>query len=61
MDITRPKMLAQMKTYFLSYNLLDKVISYVKDEGGNLSNLTKTIFSIVKCAPLVVDTPWQGT
>jgi hypothetical protein len=42
-DITRAKMLAQVKEFFSSYNLLDKVISYVKDEGGNLSILTQKI------------------
>ncbi len=61
MDITRDKMLAQMKAFLSSYNLLDKLISYGKDEGGSLSILTKMISSVVKCALLAFDTPWQGT
>ncbi len=50
---------AQMKTFLSSYNLLDKVISYVKDEGGNLSILTKIISFMVKCALFAFDTSWQ--
>jgi hypothetical protein len=52
-------MLAQMKTFLSLYNLLDKVISYVKDEGGTLSILTKTNFFMVKCALSAFDTSWQ--
>jgi len=32
-------MVAQMKELLSSYNLLNKLIAYVKDEGGNLSTL----------------------
>jgi hypothetical protein len=42
---------------FSSYNLLDKLITHVKDEGGNLSTLAQTFDFMVKCVPLVLVTP----
>jgi hypothetical protein len=45
---------------FSSYNLLDKLITYVKDEGGNLSTLARALNFMVKCVSLVLVTPWQG-
>ncbi len=54
-------MLAQVKAFLFSYNFLDKVISYVNDEGGNLSIFTKIISFMVKCALSAFDTPWRGT
>jgi hypothetical protein len=30
-------MIAQAKDFLSSYNLLDKLIAYVNDEGGNMS------------------------
>jgi hypothetical protein len=35
-----------------SYNLLYKLITYVKDKGGNLSTLAQALISIVNYGPL---------
>ncbi len=34
-------MAMQLKDFLVQYKLLDKVMAYVKDEGVNLSTLTK--------------------
>ncbi len=34
------------------YNLLDKLIAYVKDDGDNMSTLTQALTSIIICGPL---------
>jgi hypothetical protein len=40
--------------YLLSfYNLLDKLIAYVKDEGYRMPNFAQTINYMVKCVHLV--------
>jgi hypothetical protein len=36
-DTTRIAMVAQVKDLLSSYDLLDKLIAYVKDDDGNLS------------------------
>jgi hypothetical protein len=38
-DLAENAMVAQVKDLLLFYNLLDKIIAYVKNEGGNLSTL----------------------
>jgi len=38
-------MAVQVKDLLSSYNLLDKLIAYVKDEGGNLSTLIEALTS----------------
>ncbi len=52
-------MVAQMKELLSSYNLLDKLIAYVKDEGGNLSTLAQACTFVVSCGPLALVVPWQ--
>jgi hypothetical protein len=42
------------------YNLFDKVVEYVRDEGGNLSTLAKALTSIEICNLLAFKVPWQG-
>jgi hypothetical protein len=60
-NTSRVVMVAQVKELLLSYNLLDKLIAYVKDEGGNLSTFTRALSSMVSCAPLKLAAPWQGS
>jgi len=50
-----------VKELLRSYNLLDKLIAYVKDKGGNLSTLVRALNSMVSCAPLKLTTPCQGS
>ncbi len=38
-NASRVAMVAQVKDFLSSYNLLDKLIVYVKDKGGNMSTL----------------------
>jgi uncharacterized membrane protein YccF (DUF307 family) len=47
--------------FLLSFNLLDKLIVYMKDEGGNLSTLAWAFTSMVKCVSLALTIPWQGS
>jgi hypothetical protein len=60
-DTSGAAMVAQVKELLLSYNLLDKIITYVKDKGGNLSSLARTLSFVVSCAPLKLAIPWQGS
>jgi hypothetical protein len=45
-------MVVQLEDLLIWYELLDKVIPYVEDEGVNLNTLTTTLISIVSCVPL---------
>jgi hypothetical protein len=42
-------MAAQVKKLLSSYNLLDKLIAYVKDKGGNMSTHAKALSYVVSC------------
>jgi hypothetical protein len=44
----------QFKDLLSSYNLLEKLIVYGKDEGGNLSTLARAFTSMVKCGPFTI-------
>jgi len=54
-------MATQIKDLLSLYNLLNKLITYVKDENGNLSTFPKTLISIFSCGPLGLTIPWQGS
>jgi hypothetical protein len=47
-----------LKDLFAQYELLNKVIAYVKDEGANLNTLTTKLTSIVSCVPLQLPQPY---
>jgi len=51
-DMFRVAMVVQIKDFLSSYNLQNKLIVYVKDEGGKLSTLGQVFFSIVNYGPL---------
>jgi len=51
-------MVIQSKDVFVHYDLLDKVIAYVKDEGANLNTLTRTLSNIMSCVPLLLPQPY---
>jgi hypothetical protein len=42
----------QVKVFLLKFNLTNKVIAYVKDEGANLNSLTIALTFVVSCEPL---------
>jgi len=45
-------MATQVKELLSSYNLLDKLIAYVKDKRGNLSTIARALSYVVSCVPL---------
>ncbi len=51
-------MVVWVKDLLSSYNILDKLIAYVKDEGGNLSTLTQALTLVVSYGPLGLVVPW---
>jgi hypothetical protein len=54
-------MTIQVKDLLSFYNLLDKIITYVKDEGGNLSTLAQALNFVVSCVHVALVAPWQGS
>ncbi len=42
----------QVKVFLVKFNLTNKVITYVKDEGANLNSLTIALTFVVSCEPL---------
>jgi len=60
-DTSKVAMVTQVKELLPSYNLLDKLIAYMKDKGGNLFTLAKALNSVVSYVPLKLATPWQGS
>lgn len=51
----------EVKILFHSFDLVDKTIAYVKDEGLNLNTLTNALKSIVSCCPLQLLAPFVGS
>jgi hypothetical protein len=47
-------MATQVKDLLSLYNLLDKVMAYIKDEGSNLTILIRKLYSIITCAQLAL-------
>ncbi len=44
-----------------AYNLRNKIIAYVKDEGSNLNTLTNALNFVVKCETLGLEESFHGT
>jgi hypothetical protein len=57
-DMFGVAMVAQVKELLSLYNLLDKLIAYVKDKGDNLSTLAHACTFVVRCGPLALVVPW---
>ncbi len=57
-DTSRVVMVTQVKELLSLYNLLDKLIVYVKDKGGNFSTLARALTSVVNYGPLTLVVPW---
>jgi hypothetical protein len=60
-DMLRVAMAMQVKEFLSLYNLLDKLIGCVKDEGGNLSTLAWALISVVSCGLLAFVVLWHGS
>ncbi len=59
-NMSRIAMAVQVKDFLSLYNLLNKLIAYVKDEGGNLSTLAQALTLVVNCGLLGLVVLWQG-
>jgi hypothetical protein len=51
-------MVMQIKGSFDNFELLDKDITYMKDEGANLSILITTLISIISYVPFRLPQPY---
>jgi hypothetical protein len=60
-NISNVAMENEVKILFHSFDLVDKTIVYVKDEGLNLNTLTNALKSIVSCCPLQLLAPFVGS
>jgi len=56
-DTFEVAMVAQINDLLSSYNFLNKLITYVKDEGGNLSTFTQVLILIISCGFLGLGIP----
>jgi hypothetical protein len=54
-------MALQVNDVFTKYGLNIRIITYVKDEGGNLNTMTNALTSIVSCETLGLQTPLVGS
>jgi hypothetical protein len=54
-------MALQLKDLFTWFDLCDKVIAYMKDEGTNLNIFTNVLTSIVSCVPLMLPQPYANS
>jgi hypothetical protein len=56
-DTFEVAMVAQVNDLLSSYNFLNKLITYVKDEGGNMSTFTQVLILIISCGFLGLGIP----
>jgi len=50
-----------VKSLFVTYEITNKVIIYVKDEGTNLNNFAYALTNVVSCELLQLPSPFSGT
>lgn len=60
-DILGDTLAEKMKLLLYDFQLNDKVIAYMKDEGTKLSTLTTTFTSMMICNPFGMTTPYACT
>jgi len=60
-NITCATMANQVNFLLKSFGLLDKIITYVKNEGSNKNTLTNVLKSKFSCSPLQLLTPFVGS
>ncbi len=60
-NTTCATMANQVKVLLDFFGLLDKIITYVKDEGSNLNTLTNALTSVVSYFPLQLACPFVGS
>ncbi len=59
-NITSATLEKFVKPLFAKFKFTHKIITHVKDEGSNLNTLVATLFTIVFCEPLQLETPFIG-
>jgi len=60
-NTTCATMANQVKVLLDYFELLDKVITYVKDKGSNLNTLTNALTNVVYYSPLQLACPFVGS
>ena len=60
-DTSGGAMALQMKALLDSFGLTQRILAFVKDEGGNLGTMAGALRSIVSCDPLQITTVFEGT
>jgi hypothetical protein len=50
-----------VKSFLAKYELTNKIITYVKDEGTNLNTFVVALTFVVSCATLQIAPPFIGT
>jgi len=60
-DTTNVVMANQVKSLLDSFGLLDKVMTYIKDERSNLNILTSILTFVVSCCALQLACPFVGS
>jgi formate-dependent nitrite reductase membrane component NrfD len=59
-NIVGVAMAIQVKVLLNPFGLINKIITYVKDEGSNLATLTSILAFVVFCFPLQLPCPFVG-
>ncbi len=59
-ETLRATMAIQLKDFLTQYNLLNKVIAYVKVEGTNLNTLIVALTNIVSCVRFLLPQPYTN-
>jgi hypothetical protein len=57
-DMAKVMIITQVKDLLVSYNLLNKLITYVKDKDGNMSTLALIYLFIDRCVLFTIASPW---
>lgn len=50
-----------MKPLLIEFNLIDRILAHVKDEGKNLVTLVIALFNVVSCTMLNLQIPYART
>jgi hypothetical protein len=58
---SKASMVVQLKDLLVQYNLLDKIIAYVKDNNTNLNTFITAFTNIISCVPLLLPQPHDAS
>jgi len=60
-EIIRQAMARNLTKLLNEYDLMKKIVAYVKDEGENLNAMTIVLIFVVNCEVLGMEESFQGT